>query len=169
MALLSLAGLSGCGGNVPTDPVTMSEAFDTESVWYVTDTQPDMDEEFEGILVFHGGYGTIYATCFAKRDRLTFSDIENLSDEEIINIVRGCASVNYTGLGMRTDSLITELDFEERDNPEENIKVGNMYLNGYTYSVGSFNYYPEKTMLDSGSAIYTRVPENHPGFVLDSP
>ena len=199
-----LAGLGGCSdstggtqnGNAianPTAPVTMSEAFNTKSIWYMS--MPSEDERFQTMLVFDGkGNVTAYYACSLKVNDpddsyLTFSDIENLSDEEIIDIGKECTEkydrdfikgkIGFTTVEFNTNKYITPheivtvggeewLTLEARDLNETNISVGkNMYVNGYQMPDDEFGV-GDQELVDTGFGLYTRVPKDHPGFILDN-
>ena len=62
------------------EPVSVSQAFGSKGLWFSSDA-PGKDEQINRILLFDGN-GNV--TCYMTGD-LTYSDIKDMSDEEIIS------------------------------------------------------------------------------------
>lgn len=82
---VSLTACGGSKGDVKTakEPVPASEAFNQEGIWFTSGGIVGKDERIYFILVFDGKGNVTYYEC----DKLTFSDLKELSDDEIISLV----------------------------------------------------------------------------------
>ncbi|WP_017687965.1 hypothetical protein [Paenibacillus sp. PAMC 26794] len=98
------------------DFMPLSEGLENYSVWITTDIYPERRTYFDGVYVFANGEVTAY-TNWAN---LYMRDIINLTDDEIIQLVKEKASVTYTGkyklditldgVGQNTESLAVVLE-----------------------------------------------------------
>ncbi|MDL2295770.1 hypothetical protein LJC18_03065 [Lachnospiraceae bacterium OttesenSCG-928-E19] len=88
---LIAVSLTACGGSkdgvkAAKEPVTASEAFNQEGIWfmYSNDGIVGKDEFISSILVFDGKGNAIDYNC----SNLSFSDLKELSNDEIVTLVK---------------------------------------------------------------------------------
>lgn len=77
-----------------TKPVTMTKAFNSEGIWYYG-ASPSEAGKIANIIVFNGeGEITVYDVSYPRdsdlrdSDYLTYADLEDLSDDEIISLAK---------------------------------------------------------------------------------
>ncbi|MGF7012422.1 hypothetical protein M2145_001352 [Lachnospiraceae bacterium PF1-21] len=119
---VSLTACGGSKGDVKTakEPVLASEAFNQEGIWFTSEGIVGKDENIYSILVFDGkGNVTPY-----KCDKLTFSDLKELSDDEIISLAKEQDKTRFesdiASLTSSIDNEKTKLS-EERDSLENDM------------------------------------------------
>ena len=105
---LSLTACGGGGSDVKSakEPVPVSEALNQESIWFYIgeDEKVGKDEDIRSILVFDGkGNVTRY-----KCSELTFSDLKDLSDDEIIALAKEQDKSNFDSSISRIEEDINE-------------------------------------------------------------
>lgn len=116
---LSVAMLSGCGksssgaknAGTAKKPVTASQAFYSESIWYAFDSDHGVakDEKIGKIIVCDGqGNATVYNTSGAEK-KLTFADLKDLSDDDILSLAKKKDEESFHG---EKDRLINRLESE---------------------------------------------------------
>lgn len=101
MTGLLIVSLSACGGSknasnvTSNEPISPSEIFNQEGIWFGSEDMVTKDEEIDYILVFDGkGNVTRYNTTSWGIDVsqdlkcITYSDLEGLSNEEIIELAK---------------------------------------------------------------------------------
>ena len=87
--------LSACGEKGTTNsigkkdsPIPASEAFAQEGIWFYAEKPVTKDARIDAILVFDAqGNVTHYRTSHSRND-LKFGDLQDLSDEDILNLAR---------------------------------------------------------------------------------
>lgn len=108
-ALSILTALSACGSNVPSE-MTASEAFKKGSIWFYGNAHDGAiakDEYVNDVLVFQDGKVTCYPldariyggntehTSTLKPTRLSYGDLNGLSDKEILAKVKENDKENF--------------------------------------------------------------------------
>lgn len=139
--------------NIKNDEVTLTfkEAVESSRVWFYGDYNIAKDSSPDIIVVFENGTPTVYR-AFKSYSMLTFGELSNMTDKEIIN---------YCQSNLSTDDICPyeSFDFELITDDSGNTVVGeNVCL--HTQLDGSFNAYetfpdirPEKYMTNIGNYI----------------
>lgn len=86
---MAVISLTACGGAKDVssakgeEPISASEAFEQEGVWFYSDSAAAKDEKVDNILIFDGkGNVTTYKTD------ITYSDLRGLSEKEIVELAK---------------------------------------------------------------------------------
>lgn len=91
LSLTACGGAGSSGSDVKTakEPISASEAFNQEGVWFVFDNDGivEKDEKIDDILVFDGK-GNVTAYNVSLGYSLNFSELKDKSNEEIIEIAK---------------------------------------------------------------------------------
>lgn len=80
-------GAKSAGGNIKTasEPVSASQAFNTESIWFGSSHDPVKQQEIDSILHFDGkGNVTRYSITYD----ITYADLKGLSNDEVLNLAK---------------------------------------------------------------------------------
>ncbi|MBM7839948.1 hypothetical protein JOC54_003228 [Alkalihalobacillus xiaoxiensis] len=113
----------------PEDFMEISEGFENFSVWIETSDTPNRDSQVRGIYVFDDGQASSY---FNISDKLTLEEVNDLTDEEIIEHAKG----NADAISKGEYTLDILLDQFGQNTSEMNVLIGK-YTNISTYDLES--------------------------------
>lgn len=103
-----VVGNDGPQDRSPDDFIPISEALEEYSVWLVTSDTPDRNSTVSGMYVFENGEVSYYPEATYQGDRLTLEEINNLTDDEIIEYAKENTFMDSDGkysLDITLDSL----------------------------------------------------------------
>lgn len=105
-ACLLTVSLAGCGNGSDIkksdEPISASQAFNAEGVWFRSSDAPEKDEDISAVYVFDGaGNVTVYDTS------LTYGELDGKSEDEIITIAK---QQDEESFGNERDNRINKLN-----------------------------------------------------------
>lgn len=119
-------------GAPPKETLLFSKAIEENSLWIETSATPERNSSVRGVLVFDNGEVTSYGNI-SDENKLTLEEVNNLSDDEIIqNLEKNSQSINKGKYSF--DITLDELG---QNTKELSIILDGGYTNIWTFDVES--------------------------------